>query len=88
MDWILFAQSDLFKWVILPLMIIAARLCDVSLGTMRVIFIGKGYRFLAPLIGYFCADRRDHAPGKLVFNRTLGLHDPLANLGKSGKLDG
>ena len=53
MDWILFAQSDVFKWVILPLMIIAARLCDVSLGTMRVIFIGKGYRFLAPLIGFF-----------------------------------
>jgi uncharacterized protein YebE (UPF0316 family) len=53
MDWSVFAQSDIFKWVILPALIITARLCDVSLGTMRVIFIGKGYRFLAPLIGFF-----------------------------------
>jgi glutaminyl-tRNA synthetase len=25
--------------------------------------------------GYFVADRVDHAPGKLVFNRTTGLRD-------------
>jgi glutaminyl-tRNA synthetase len=25
--------------------------------------------------GYFVADRRDHAPGRLVFNRTTGLKD-------------
>jgi glutaminyl-tRNA synthetase len=45
-------------------------------------------KFQFERLGYFCADRRDHAPGKLVFNRTVGLHDPLANLGKQGKLDG
>ncbi|OHD57107.1 MAG: hypothetical protein A2Y33_09285 [Spirochaetes bacterium GWF1_51_8] len=51
--WAFFLQSDLFKWGLLPLLIFCGRLCDVSLGTMRVIFIGKGYRFLAPLIGFF-----------------------------------
>jgi len=25
--------------------------------------------------GYFVADRKDHAPGRLVFNRTTGLKD-------------
>ena len=28
--------------------------------------------------GYFVADRKDHAPGRLVFNRTTGLKDTWA----------
>jgi uncharacterized protein YebE (UPF0316 family) len=45
--------SDLFAWVVLPLLIFTARICDVSLGTIRVIFISKGIKYLAPLIGFF-----------------------------------
>lgn len=48
-----FASSGLFEWVILPLLIFSARICDVSLGTIRVIFISKGIKYLAPLIGFF-----------------------------------
>ncbi len=48
-----FISSDLFEWVILPLLIFSARICDVSLGTIRVIFISKGIKNLAPLIGFF-----------------------------------
>jgi uncharacterized protein YebE (UPF0316 family) len=48
-----FMTSDLFVWVILPLMIFFARICDVSLGTIRVIFISKGVKYLAPIIGFF-----------------------------------
>jgi glutaminyl-tRNA synthetase len=33
--------------------------------------------------GYFCADR-DSAPGRLVFNRTVGLRDTWAKLQASG----
>jgi glutaminyl-tRNA synthetase len=29
-------------------------------------------------LGYFCADHRDSQPGKLVFNRTVGLRDAWA----------
>jgi glutaminyl-tRNA synthetase len=29
-------------------------------------------------LGYFCADNRDSQPGKLVFNRTVGLRDAWA----------
>jgi len=48
-----FLNFDLFKWVILPLLIFTARIFDVSLQTMRIIFISKGRRLLAPLLGFF-----------------------------------
>jgi uncharacterized protein YebE (UPF0316 family) len=34
-------------------MIFCARICDVTMGTIRVIFISKGIRYLAPVIGFF-----------------------------------
>jgi len=42
-----------FKWVLLPLLIFVARICDVSLGTLRIIFVSRGLRYLAPCIGFF-----------------------------------
>ena len=45
--------SPLFAWVILPLLIFFARICDVTLGTIRVIFISKGFKYIAPCIGFF-----------------------------------
>lgn len=48
-----FISSDFFEWVILPLLIFSARICDVSMGTIRVIFISKGIKNLAPIIGFF-----------------------------------
>ncbi len=34
------------------LLIFFARICDVSLGTIRIIFISKGKKILAPFIGF------------------------------------
>jgi glutaminyl-tRNA synthetase len=34
--------------------------------------------------GYFCADTRDSAPGRLVFNRTVGLRDTWGKSEKAG----
>lgn len=45
-------NSDIFKWVILPLLIFLARLIDVSLGTIRIIFISRGFKYIAPLIAF------------------------------------
>jgi uncharacterized protein YebE (UPF0316 family) len=39
--------------VILSVLIILARICDVTLGTMRIAFIARGQRYLAPLVGFF-----------------------------------
>ena len=42
-----------FDYVILPLLIMLARIVDVSLDTIRVIMVAKGYRNLAPFVGFF-----------------------------------
>ena len=44
---------EIFAWVVLPLMIFFFRICDVSLGTLRVIFIARGLKYVAPVIGFF-----------------------------------
>jgi uncharacterized protein YebE (UPF0316 family) len=46
-------SAELFAWVLLPLLIFFFRICDVSLGTIRVIFISKGLKYIAPVIGFF-----------------------------------
>jgi glutaminyl-tRNA synthetase len=43
-----------------------------------------GSRFQFERQGYFCADSRDSAPGRLVFNRTVGLRDTWAKIEKAG----
>ncbi len=46
-------NNSLFTWVILPLLIFLSRICDVSIGTLRIIFVSRGRKFLAPLLGFF-----------------------------------
>jgi len=43
-----------------------------------------GSRYQFERLGYFCVDR-DSAPGKLVFNRTIGLRDTWAKIEKRDK---
>jgi len=46
-------NSPYFDFIILPLLIFVLRIFDVSLDTMRIIFMTKGYRTIAPIIGFF-----------------------------------
>ncbi len=46
-------ETQLFTWVILPLLIFFARIMDQSIGTMRLIFISKGLKYVAPFLGFF-----------------------------------
>lgn len=48
-----FFDSDLFSYVLMPVLIFLARICDVSIGTMRIIFVSKGKRNIAPILGFF-----------------------------------
>lgn len=48
-----FLSSDFFSWVVLPLIIILARVMDVTLGTLRIIFVSRGNRIIAPILGFF-----------------------------------
>lgn len=47
-----FLDSTLYVWVVLPILVFFARVTDVSLGTLRIIFISRGKRNLAPLLGF------------------------------------
>ncbi len=49
----IFPQSEFFAWVILPILIFLSRITDVSLGTVRLIFVSRGMKYLAPIIGFF-----------------------------------
>ncbi|NTW32883.1 MAG: DUF2179 domain-containing protein [Bacteroidetes bacterium] len=53
METIGFFDSNIFAWVVLPILIIFARICDVSIGTLRLIFVSKGFKKLAPILGFF-----------------------------------
>lgn len=46
-------SSNIFAFVILPLLIFLARVADVSIGTIRVILVMQGKKGLAPLLGFF-----------------------------------
>jgi uncharacterized protein YebE (UPF0316 family) len=48
-----FFDHDVVVWVIIPLLIFLARILDVSLGTMRIIFVSRGMKYLASLVGFF-----------------------------------
>ena len=46
------SETDINTWVFLPLLIFVARVIDVGLGTLRIIFTARGKRQLAPLLGF------------------------------------
>jgi len=50
-----FLASDtwFFTWVLLPVLIFFARILDQSIGTMRLIFLSKGMKNIAPFLGFF-----------------------------------
>lgn len=48
-----FLDSGVFNYLILPVLIFMARIVDVSMDTIRLIFIARGYKKIAPVIGFF-----------------------------------
>lgn len=48
----MFDFLDVYPWL-LPIIIFFGRICDVTLGTLRIIFVSKGEKYKAPIIGFF-----------------------------------
>lgn len=46
-------SPGVFAFIIVPLLIFCARVCDMSLDTIRVIFMSKGIKYLPAIIGFF-----------------------------------
>lgn len=51
MDWA--TLLDTHRLWLVPLLIVLARVVDVSLGTLRMVFIARGYTRWAPVAGFF-----------------------------------
>jgi uncharacterized protein YebE (UPF0316 family) len=46
-------NSEIYTWVVLPLLIFVARMSDVTLATLRNIFLSKSVKNLVPFMGFF-----------------------------------
>jgi uncharacterized protein YebE (UPF0316 family) len=46
-------SGQVYTYLVLPLFIFCARICDVSIGTIRIIMIARSRRAIAALLGFF-----------------------------------
>ena len=46
-------SEGIFSYLIMPFLIFIARVCDVSINTLRVMFVMNGRKTIAPLLGFF-----------------------------------
>lgn len=51
--WQMLQNSAVFSWIILPVLIFLARICDVTIGTIRIIMVSKGNKLISPMLGFF-----------------------------------
>ena len=45
-------DSNVFKWVIMPILIFFARISDQTIGTLRLMYVSKGIKNLATFLGF------------------------------------
>jgi uncharacterized protein YebE (UPF0316 family) len=45
-------NDPLYTYLLLPLLIFIARICDVTFGTIRIILVSKGVKSIAPFLGF------------------------------------
>ncbi|QGY46101.1 DUF2179 domain-containing protein [Maribellus comscasis] len=50
---LIFIDSIWFTFMLLPFLIFIARIADVTLDTLRIVFITKGNKIIAPILGFF-----------------------------------
>ena len=48
-----FVNREIFTFLLLPLLIFMLRILDVSIGTIRIIFVSRGNKLIAPFLGFF-----------------------------------
>lgn len=67
---VLMISPEIFSLVILPILIFVARVADVTMSTIRIIFVSKGVKLLAPLVGFFEVLIWVIAVGQVIYNVT------------------
>jgi uncharacterized protein YebE (UPF0316 family) len=51
-DWS-FLDTPSFSWVLLPFLIFLSRICDVTIGTIRVMVLTRGIKLIVPVLAFF-----------------------------------
>ncbi|MEX0882794.1 MAG: DUF2179 domain-containing protein [Cyclobacteriaceae bacterium] len=69
-----------FNYLIMPLMIFLARVVDVSINTLRIMFVLNGKKAVAPVLGFFEALIWLLAIGQIIQN----LNNPMSYLAYAG----
>ncbi|MEN6397049.1 MAG: DUF5698 domain-containing protein [Methanoregula sp.] len=46
-------SPDIYTWLILPGLIFLAQVANVCMETLRIVFLSKGIKYLAPIIAFF-----------------------------------
>lgn len=73
-------SSNVFSYVIMPILIFLARIGDVSINTLRIVFVMNGKKFIAPLMGFFEALIWLLAIGQIFQN----IDNPLSYIAYAG----
>jgi uncharacterized protein YebE (UPF0316 family) len=47
-----FYDTQTFHLVVLPILIFCARICDVTIGTIRILLLARGHRLWVPILGF------------------------------------
>ncbi len=42
----------IYSYIIIPFLIFLSRIIDVTIGTLRIVFISKGLKMIAPILGF------------------------------------
>jgi uncharacterized protein YebE (UPF0316 family) len=66
----MFADFPFWEYVGIPLLICLARICDVTLGTIRIMYVARGIKVLAAILGFFEVLIWLFAIGQIVSNLT------------------
>ncbi len=70
MDTEIFGRTELLHYIIIPALICLARVCDVTLGTIRTIAVSKGMKYFAAGLGFFEVTIWLFAIGQILQNLT------------------
>ncbi len=73
-------SEELFNYLIMPLLIFIARVGDVSINTLRIVFVLNGKKFIAPMLGFFEALIWLLAIGQIIQN----INNPLSYIAYAG----
>ncbi|ERM80406.1 hypothetical protein P872_21935 [Rhodonellum psychrophilum GCM71 = DSM 17998] len=73
-------SKEVFNYVLMPLLIFSARVCDVSINTLRIMFMLNGKKKIAPILGFFEAMIWLLAIGQIFQN----IDNPMSYLAYAG----